>query len=116
MTEILAKNKHLLYELSQASIGLKHTTGSKERQGLEDLVVYLSMELEKRARYNHYFDLEKTEHWWERAAAQFRIGEKVGKQMREGRKNPAWVKETVERWVDEALAYYAKGHVAIASE
>lgn len=114
MVEIVAKNKHLLYELSQASIALKHASGPKERQGLEDLVVYLALELEKRSRFNHYFQLEKPRHWWERAAFQFRIGEKVGKELRSGRENPAWIKETVEKWVDEALAFFAKGQVAIA--
>ncbi|HLD76058.1 MAG TPA: hypothetical protein VI874_03500, partial [Candidatus Norongarragalinales archaeon] len=67
-------------------------------------------ELEKRSRFNHYYESERPTQWWTRAAAQFRIGERVSQEIRQGHENADWIKERVEHWVDVALDYYEKNH------
>ncbi len=106
--EIWGRNKHVLTELARTALALRNATREPEREGMENLMVYLALELEKRARYNHYYDLEqkKHKHWWSRVALQFRIGEKVGHEMRTGRKNEKWVHERVDFWVKKAVSYH----------
>ncbi|MBI5035793.1 hypothetical protein HZC09_00465 [Candidatus Micrarchaeota archaeon] len=112
MTDMMARNKHLLDELANVAIALKRATTETERNGLEDLMVYLTLELEKRARFNHYYEQEKPEQFWERAAAQFRIGETVAREINAGRENANWIRDRVEYWVNQALEHYKQKMLA----
>jgi len=78
---------------------------------MEELVVYLALELEKRARYSHYYDELKEKHrnWFTRIAGQFRIGSRVSREMNANRQSPSWIKSRVEFWIRKALDYHWHG-------
>ncbi len=113
MAEIIAKNRHLLVELARASLAMRHTTHRAEREGLENLVIYLVLELEKRARMNHYYEAEKPKHphFWQRAALQFRIGRRVSQELQDAREAPDFLKDRVDFWLNKALSFHLRGTV-----
>ncbi|MBI2446039.1 hypothetical protein HYV43_06640 [Candidatus Micrarchaeota archaeon] len=107
----IARNHHILTELAKASLALHHATRQDEREGMEELVVYLALELEKRARYSHYYDELKAKHanWFTRIAGQFRIGARVTREINANRQSPAWIRSRVEFWVRKALDFHREG-------
>ncbi len=107
----IGRNHHILVELSKASLALRNATRQNEREGMEELITYLTLELEKRARYSHYYDALKAKHanWFTRIAGQFRIGARVSREMNANRQSPIWIKTRVEFWVKKALDYHWHG-------
>ncbi|MBI5226082.1 hypothetical protein HY994_02475 [Candidatus Micrarchaeota archaeon] len=107
----VGRNKHILIELAKASLALRNATRQGEKEGMEELIVYLALELEKRARYSHYYDELKAKHpvWFTRIAGQFRIGARVSKELNANRQNPAWIHQRVEFWAKKAINYYWNG-------
>ncbi|GEM_PF-2874640 len=107
----IGRNHHILIELAKAALALRNATRQDEREGMEELAVYLALELEKRARYSHYYDELKAKHpnWFVRIAGQFRIGSRVARELNANRQSPAWLKSRVEFWVKKALDYYWQG-------
>ncbi len=107
----IGRNHHLLVELAKASLALRNATRKDEREGMEELITYLTLELEKRARYSHYYDELKSKkpNWFTRIAGQFRIGARVSRELNANRQSPAWIKTRVEFWVKKALDYYWHG-------
>jgi len=107
----IGRNHHILTELAKASLALRNATRQDEKEGMEELVVYLALELEKRARYSHYYDELKEKHrnWFTRIAGQFRIGSRVSREMNANRQSPSWIKSRVEFWIRKALDYHWHG-------
>lgn len=107
----IGRNHHILVELAKASLALRNATRKDEQEGMEELIAYLTLELEKRARYSHYYDELKAKHpsWFTRIAGQFRIGSRVARELNANRQSPAWIKARVEFWVKKALEYYWHG-------
>lgn len=116
MVDVWGRNRHLLSELAKVGMALRNATTPDQKQGMEDLMVYLALELEKRARFSHYVDLEtggKTVSWWRRAALEFKIGQKVSREMRAGRADEEWIKKRVEFWLEKAIPYYVNGKIPV---
>lgn len=116
MVDVWGRNRHLLVELAKVGMALRNATTPDQKQGMEDLMVYLALELEKRARYSHYFEVEakgKDVSWWRRAVLQFKIGQKVAREMRSGRADENWIKARVEFWLEKAMHYYVHGKIPV---
>ncbi|MBI4361121.1 hypothetical protein HY572_05105 [Candidatus Micrarchaeota archaeon] len=117
MVDVWGRNRHLMVELAKVGMALRNATTPDQKQGMEDLMVYLALELEKRARFSHYFDAEtnkgKPVSWWTRAALQFKIGHKVAREMRAGRADEHWIKQRVEFWLEKAMHYYVNGKIPV---
>ncbi len=107
----IGRNHHILTELAKSALALRNATRQDEKEGMEELVVYLALELEKRARYSHYYDELKEKHanWFTRIAGQFRIGARVSRELNANRQSPAWIKSRAEFWIRKALDYHWHG-------